>query len=45
MRQLIRYAKIYDGTGSDPYLSDILLEEDRIVKIAANIDSPADMVV
>ena len=44
MRQLLKNARIYDGTGSEPYQADILLEEDRIVKIAEQIDLPADTV-
>ena len=33
MRQLLKNAKIYDGTGSEPYVSDILVEDDRIAKM------------
>ena len=44
MRQLLKNVKIYDGTGSEPYRADILLEEDRIAKIAEKIDLPADSV-
>lgn len=45
MRQLLKNAKVYDGTGSEPYQADILLEEDRIAKIAERIDLPADSVL
>lgn len=34
MRQLLKNAKVYDGTGAAPYQADILLEEDRIAMIA-----------
>ncbi len=44
MRQLLKNAKIYDGTGSAPYRADILLEEDRIARIAEGLDVPADRV-
>ena len=44
MRQLLKNARVYDGTGSEPYQADILLEEDRIVKIADRIDLSADSV-
>ncbi len=44
MRQLLKNAKIYDGTGAEPYQADILLEDDRIAKIAGSIDLPADQV-
>ena len=45
MRQLLKNAKVYDGTGSEPYRADILLEGDRIAKIAGEIDLPADCVI
>ncbi|MBQ3704958.1 MAG: amidohydrolase family protein [Clostridia bacterium] len=45
MKQLLKNAKIYDGTGSEPYLSDILLEDERIVRIAEGIEEPADRVI
>ena len=45
MQQLLKNAKIYDGTGSEPYRADILLEGDRIAKIAGEIDLPADSVI
>ena len=34
MRQLLKNAKIYDGTGADAFTGDILLEEDRIARVA-----------
>ena len=45
MRQLLKNARVYDGTGSEPYQADILLEEDRIAMIAPKIDLPADNVI
>ena len=45
MRQLLKNARIYDGTGAEPYTADILIEEDRIAKIAEHIDLPADSVM
>ena len=45
MRQLLKNAKIYDGTGSEPYMGDILIEGDRIAKIAPSIDLPAESVM
>ena len=44
MRQLLKNVRIYDGTGTDPYTADLLLEEDRIAKIADRVDLPADSV-
>ena len=45
MKQLLKNAKIYDGTGSAPFTGDILLEDDRIAKVAEHIDEPADKVL
>ena len=45
MRQLLKNAKVYDGTGNEPYQADILLEEDRIAMVAPAIDLPADNVI
>ena len=45
MRQLLKGAKIYDGTGSDPYIGDILIEGDEIAMIASEISLPADSVI
>lgn len=44
MKQLLKNAMIYDGTGAEPFRGDILLEGDRIAKVAERIDSPADRV-
>ena len=45
MKQLLKNATIYDGTGSEPFQADILLEGDRIAKIAEQINSPADRII
>lgn len=45
MRQLLKNAKIYDGTGTDGFIADILIEQDRIAKIGHLIDIPADSVM
>lgn len=45
MKTLLKNAKIYDGTGAEPYLSDILTEGDRIVRIAEGIEETADLVI
>ena len=45
MRQLLKNAKIYDGTGAEARRADILLEEDRIARIAESLDVPADRVI
>ena len=45
MRQVLKNVKIYDGTGAEPFTGDILIEQDRIAKIAPSIDVPADSVM
>ena len=44
MRQLFKNAKIYDGTGAEPRMGDILIDGDRIAKIGAHLDEAADAV-
>ena len=44
MRTLLRHATIYDGTGGAPFVGDILIEGERIVKIADTIADDADQV-
>lgn len=38
MKQLIKNAKIYDGSGTEPFTGDVLLEDDRIKKIGPCLD-------
>ena len=45
MRQILKNAKIYDGTGTAPYMADILVEGERIARIAKEMDLPADQVM
>ena len=44
MKQLLKRAKIYDGTGSEPFCGDILLDGDRIAEVVPSIDAQADRV-
>ena len=44
MKLLIKNAKIYDGTGAEPYFSDILVENEKITRIAPQITEKADRV-
>ena len=37
MKQLLKNCKIYDGTGDDAFLGDILIEDDVIAEVADNI--------
>lgn len=45
MRQLIKNARIYDGTGADSFPGDILLDGDRIARVAPTIDTEADRTI
>ena len=42
MRTLFKGGTIYDGTGRRPFTGDVLIEDDRIVKIDKNIKEKAD---
>ena len=44
MKLLLKNARIYDGTGNAPFTGDILTEDDRIVRVAPEIDAQADRV-
>ena len=37
MKQLLKNAKIYDGTGIDAFFGDILIEDDKIAQVAEGI--------
>lgn len=39
MKTLFTNAKIYDGTGAEPFISSILIENDRIVQVSSEIDA------
>ena len=48
MKTLIKNARIYDGTGSDPFMGSVLLEDEKIAAVipAASQEEPvADKVV
>ena len=45
MKQLLKNAKIYDGTGKDPFFGDILIENDRIALVSSTLDAVADSVI
>ena len=40
----IKNAKIYDGSGRDPFCGEILIEGDRIKEVGLNIDAEADRI-
>jgi len=45
MRQILQNAKIYDGTGAEPFTGDLLIDGDRIAEVSGQIDVPADSVI
>ena len=45
MKTLFKNGTIIDGTGAAPYTGDVLIENDRILKVGGAIDEPADKVI
>lgn len=45
MKTLLKNGKIYDGTGGEAYVADILIEDDKIKKIGKNIGTTGATVV
>lgn len=45
MKTLLKNAVIYDGTGAEPIRGDVLVENDRILRVGEGIDTPADEVI
>ncbi|NCB74638.1 MAG: hypothetical protein EOM51_07845 [Clostridia bacterium] len=45
MKTLLRNGKIFDGSGSEPFVADVLIEDDRIIKIAPNIEESAERII
>lgn len=45
MKTLFKNATIYDGAGAKPYGGDVLIEDDRILRVGGKIDTEADKVV
>ena len=45
MRLLLKNGKIYDGTGNSSFVGDILIDNDRIIKVGENIDEEVDKVI
>ncbi|MGM9752483.1 MAG: amidohydrolase family protein [Candidatus Cryptobacteroides sp.] len=39
---LLKGGRIYDGSASEPFVGDILISGEKIVKVAENIEAPAD---
>ena len=45
MKTLLKNGKLYDGTGADAYIGNILIEDDRIVAVGPEVDGDADRVI
>lgn len=45
MTILLKNGKIYDGTGADAFMGDILVEDDRIAAVGADLGTEADRVI
>ena len=44
-KTILKGGRIYDGTASEPYVGDILFQEDKILEVASSIDDPDAEVV
>ena len=45
MKILLKHGMIYDGTGADAFAGDILIEDDRIRRVAEMISDEADRII
>ncbi|MCI5566200.1 MAG: amidohydrolase family protein [Clostridiales bacterium] len=45
MTTLLRQAMLYDGTGEKPYIGDVLIQGERIARVAPSIDAEAERVI
>ncbi len=45
MKTLLKNAKIYDGSGSEPFFGDVFIADDKIEKVTAAIDADADRII
>ncbi len=45
MKTLFKNGEIYDGSGSKPFVGDVLIEDERIVKVGESLADTADKVV
>ncbi|MCR4790275.1 MAG: amidohydrolase family protein [Treponemataceae bacterium] len=45
MKTLIKNGKIYDGSGNKPFIADVLIENEKIIKVAPSIEEKADSVI
>ena len=45
MKTLFKNGLIYDGSGNKPFAGDVLIEDDRILKVGGTITEEADKTV
>ncbi len=45
MKTLFKNGTIYDGSGAKPFVGDVLIEDDRIVRVGGTITESADKIV
>ncbi len=45
MKTLFKNGEIYDGSGSKPFIGDVLIEDDVIVRVGGTIEEEADRVI
>ncbi len=37
MKSLFKNGKVYDGTGAEPFVGDVLIEDDRVVAVGKDL--------
>ena len=45
MRTLLKNGKIYDGTGAEAFVGDVLIEDEKIVEVGPDLAAEADEVI
>ena len=45
MRTLFKNGTVFDGSGEKPYVGDVLIEDDRILKVGGDLGEEADQIV
>lgn len=45
MKTLFKNGKVYDGTGTEAFVGDVLIEDDRIVAVGKDLGADADKVI
>ena len=41
IKTLFKNGKVYDGTGAEPFVGDVLIEDDRVVSVGKDLDADA----